>query len=300
MNAGKNYLGGPERELFRGIEEERNVFERTTVYINAGGKGSRLNLVAKKYGIPGGGDGNSKALIKAGEDGDTLIDHHAGVFLKTFGFGQVIVGAGNHFNIRTHFEKKGPDQRLSVINTLHQKGTAGDLIEAVRHLDSVGENILVENVDTFVYVDNLQDILEQHEQSGAKATIILTTQKGVPNEGAFYVDEEGMVVYSEEANEKYNLPKPQNWAGSRSSSTGIVIINSEYLINFDWDSRDGELSLYEDVLPKLIKTGNLRASTIGTKHRDIGTPENLDRLLRHQNLYLGALDKKYKEQVDKE
>jgi NDP-sugar pyrophosphorylase family protein len=298
MNTNKNSLSSLDQDISRNYEIANDIFRRTMVYINAGGKGSRLDPIAGELKIPKNEEGdNTKALLKAGRD--SLIDHHVNLFLNMFEFGQVIVGAGSHYNVKTHLDKNH-DQKLNVVNTEHQKGTAGDLIKAVRSLGNIDKNILVENVDTFIYVDDLRGILEQHEQSGVKATIVLTTQKGVPHEGAFYVDEDSKVVYSEEANEKYHLPKPENWDGLRASSTGVVIINSEYLRDFDWEPRDGGLSLYEDVLPELIATGDLKAAIVLTKHLDIGTPENLDKFLRHQDWYLGALGKRYKEQVDKE
>ncbi len=83
-------------------------------------------------------------------------------------------------------------------------------------------------MDTLLYAD-LEKFIRQHEDGGAMATIILTTKKGVPNEGAFFVDEGNNVVFSKEVRNKNDLVEPDNWSQFRGSSTGTIIFKTDFL-----------------------------------------------------------------------
>lgn len=268
--------------------ERPNLFAQTTVYINAGGRGTRLESV-----VPKGPSGVTKALLQF--DGKPLIGHHTDL-LEQLGFRRVIVGAGDHLNVKRYYEGK-ENPKLQVVNTEIQEDTGGDLIKAVKTASDLGKSVLVENVDTFLYVKDLAEFLAQHERSGAIATIVLTTKKGVPNEGAFFVDENGRVVFSQEAGEEYGLSKPQGWSGFRGSSTGVIIFNTDFLQSHWWQSGQKPLSIYRDLVPELIKSGGLYAYNNGNRlFVDIGTPEQYERVRRHQRKLLKALGGEYLEQ----
>ncbi|MFA6533496.1 MAG: NTP transferase domain-containing protein [Patescibacteria group bacterium] len=271
--------------------EKKKLFNQTTVYINAGGRGTRLESI-----FPKGPSGVTKALIDF--NGKPMIQNHTDL-LSELGFKNIIIGAGDHLNIKEYYAGQ-ENERLSVVNTEKQEDTGGDLIKAVRETENNGENILVENVDTVLYVKNVAELLAQHEKSGATATIVLTTKKGVPNEGAFFVDENGKVVFSREAREEYGLAEPDEWAGFKASSTGTVIFKTDFLKSYDWQSGQEPLSVYRDLIPELIKQGGLYAyNNENNLFTDTGTPEKYHQIKRHEKKLFGALGEKYLNQ-DKE
>ena len=268
--------------------ERARLLNQTTVYINAGGRGTRLESI-----FPKGPSGVTKALIDF--NGKPMIQNHTDL-LYELGFKNIIVGAGDHLNIKEHYAGQ-ENERLSVVNTQTQEDTGGDLIKAVRETKNNGVNILVENVDTVLYVKNLAELLAQHEKSSAIATIVLTTKTGVPNEGAFFVDENGKVVFSREARDEYGLVEPEEWAGFKASSTGTVIFKTDFLKSYDWQSGQKPLSVYRDLIPELIKQGGLYAyNNENNLFTDTGTPEKYHQIKRHEKKLLGALGEKYLKQ----
>lgn len=265
--------------------EKTKLFNQTTVYINAGGRGTRLESI-----FPKGKSGVTKALIDF--NGKPMVQNHTDL-LTELGFKNIIVGAGDHLNIKEHYAGQ-ENERLKVVNTETQEDTGGDLIKAVRETENNGANILVENVDTVLYVKNLAELLAQHEKSGATATIVLTTKKGVPNEGAFFVDENGKVVFSKEAREEYGLEEPEEWTGFKASSTGTVIFKTDFLQSYDWQSGQKPLSVYRDLIPEIIKQGGLYAyNNENNLFTDTGTPEKYHQIKRHEKKLFGALGEKY-------
>jgi len=279
-------INNNKTEVPRDVEaEKKKLFNQTTVYINAGGRGTRLESI-----FPKGPSGVTKALIDF--NGKPMIQNHTDL-LSELGFKNIIVGAGDHLNIKEHYAGQ-ENERLSVVNTETQEDTGGDLIKAVRETENNGENILVENVDTVLYVKNLAELLAQHEKSGAIATIVLTTKKGVPNEGAFFVDENGKVVFSREAREEYGLMEPKEWAGFKASSTGTVIFKIDFLKLYNWQSGQKPLSVYRDLIPELIRQGGLYAyNNENNLFTDTGTPEKYHQIKKHEKKLFGALGEKY-------
>jgi len=271
--------------------EKKELFEQTTVYINAGGRGTRMESI-----FPKGPRGVTKALIEF--NGKPMIQNHVDLLLK-MGFKNIIIGAGDHLEIKNYFKGK-EDERLNIITTEEEEDTGGDLIKAVRERNDLGKNIIVENVDTLLYIKDLEELLSQHERSGASATIVLSTRKGVPNEGAFFVDENGKVIFSKEARNEYGLEEPKNWDGFQGSSTGTLIFTAEYLRNFDWQPGAGSLSIYRDIILELINQGKLYAyNNENNFFTDTGTPEKYRQIKRHERKLFGSIGKKYLEQIKK-
>ncbi|MFW0862484.1 MAG: nucleotidyltransferase family protein [Candidatus Komeilibacteria bacterium] len=284
-----------EKQQLNSLEEENSadalreverLFKETTVYINAGGRGTRLEPV-----LPKDKKGIAKAMIEFNEQ--PMIKNHTDLLLK-LNFKNIIVGAGDHTNIADYYSENDiDDERLDIVDTATQEDTGGDLIKAVRQVENVGKNVLIENVDTVLYVDRLDSLLAQHEQSGATATIVLTTAKGVPNENAFFVDESGKVVYTKEGSSD-EQEEPKEWSGFRGSSTGMVIIDSNFIKSYDWSPGDSRLSVYRDMVPELIKRGLLFAYNNGDSlFADIGTPEKYKKFKRHEKQLFNALGDKY-------
>ncbi len=265
--------------------EQQELLHETTAYINAGGRGTRLaKLLEQATGetdsLPHSeARGITKSLITIGDE--AIIDYHVRQ-LTALGFHNIIIGAGDHDNIREHFESSEKDQtNVEVVVTKEQEGTGGDLIKAVRERSDIGKFILIQNSDTLIEAD-LADILKVHNEKQAGATIVVTERKNVPNENAFSIDSKGQVIYTKEAKVQ-NKPEPDDQSVAyRASSTGLVIINSDIIGNYDWQPGDGSLSLYSEILAKVAEDNRLYAHNIGENFFvDIGTEKNYKKIRRH-------------------
>jgi NDP-sugar pyrophosphorylase family protein len=283
-------------EIEQARERHEDFLSKTTVYINAGGEGTRLRDVIGNDEVVGGYDGQrvTKALLKFGKEGKPLIEHQLEL-IKELGFKGAIVGAGNHYNIPDYLEsREGLLDKVEIINTDVQEDTGGDLIKALRQAKNPGEYVLVANVDTLINIDNPQDLLEQHISKGAVATIVLTSLKNVPNAGAFLVDDSGRVVFTRESRDQDLTFDQENWTGKRASSTGVVVLNTQAIIDYPWQTGDKPLSIYKDMLPRLIQSESLYAYDNGQNlFTDVGTAEPYSQVKRHGEGLLGALRNRY-------
>ncbi len=256
----------PESE----IEE---LFKQTTAYINAGGRGTRLESVLSKddkIGI-------TKSLIKFGGK-DPIIKYHIERLAKK-GFNNIVVNAGDHFNVKEYLDSM-ETEKLKVITTDAQEGTGGDLIRAVRELPDVGKYILINNSDTLVDIDE-GDVLKQHKDSGAEATFVVSRKtKDIPS---FYVGKDGKIIFYRKAKSEYSVLEPEKEdIAYPASSTGIVVFNTDLVKNYDWQPSDGQLSIYNQIVAKLIKEGKVFAYDNSKKFFvDIGTPNDYKRVMRH-------------------
>lgn len=262
-------------------QETRELFKETTAYINAGGRGTRLaGLIQEDSTLPHSQDtGVTKALIKIGDE--AIIDYQVHQ-LKSLGFHNIIIGAGDHQILKDHFiNKPHTEPNLEVVTTESQDGTGGDLIKAIREGNDVGKYILVQNCDTLIEAD-IEKILEAHHHKSAAATIVVTERSNVPNANAFYINEVGRVLYTEEAKNQTQSEPEADQVAFRASSTGMVVINSEIIKNYPWQPNDGPISLYADILPQLVTDGSLYAHSIGENYFiDIGTEDNYAKIQRH-------------------
>ena len=90
-------LIGNQRRVFEGAElERRELFQRTTMYINAGGRGTRLAGLFKP-----GSTGVTKGLIEIGDQ--PIVQDHLDI-LSGIGLRNIIVGAGDHFDIKEYLK----------------------------------------------------------------------------------------------------------------------------------------------------------------------------------------------------
>jgi len=262
--------------------------ENTTIYINAGGRGTRLNPLftpSKETGI-------TKSLLAF--SGTPLIDMHVQLF-RELGFKKIIVSAGDHYSVNDHFQSSALHSpylgsELEVINQEIQYDTAGDLLQIVKNRLINTPYVLVENVDTLLSCDILK-FLSHHKNKELNATIALTSKKGVPNEGAFSMDIDDLVMQNNEGNDVNKpLPLGAQWNGS---STGAVVFNTEFLEQYPWNSGDGSLSIYRDLLPELIEEKNLSGYSNGKDFFiDVGTPESYLKIKRREGSFFGALRKR--------
>lgn len=157
--------------------------------------------------------------------------------------------------------------------TAPQKGTAADLLDCLTDVPS--ETFMVWNGDTIVDVD-IASLLAYQAEDPDRGVIVLTRCAGAPNEGAFYVADDGLVLASQEADPPQPIPSTFGWRGS---STGILALTKRLLERF---MSHPPASLETSVIPALISEGKLSSWDNGTRYfLDFGTPARLAQLPDH-------------------
>ncbi len=271
---------------------QADVMSNVTGYINAGGRGTRLNPVFAPdptYGI-------SKALLPVGNPPVVLVEHQINK-LSHAGVTNVVVGVGDHYHVVDHIE--GVYAKTSHVHALSmdkQLGNGGDLVRAIRsNPDLFGEHILIVNVDTLVQLDE-RDLVNVHRARNADLTIALTQKTGVPNEGAYYVGHNDEVVFTREVmTNSISEKEAAEKAAYRGSSTGALVIRRELLLNLEWSSADGPLSLYSDIVAHALGRGSAFAYSNGTKFFiDIGTVDTWNFALNRSSEYQPYLHHKHR------
>ncbi|MEU2900883.1 nucleotidyltransferase family protein [Streptomyces sp. NPDC001273] len=250
--------------------ESQASLDGLTAYINAGGRGTRLNPIF----APDPKIGVTKALLEIGNPPLRLVDHHVNK-LDSAGVPRIIVGAGDHVSVKQHVDEAYENNpRVFAVSTVDQLGNGGDLVRAVRDYPRLFEGqVLITNVDTLLDLDEAA-MFEQHRITDADLTIALTRNRGVPNEGAYVVGPDSNVVYCGEAADRNGLTEEDAIKRSayRGSSTGALVIKSELLKNVNWSPEDGPLSLYKDIVGVALGKGAVYAYDNGRRlFTDVGT-----------------------------
>lgn len=249
--------------------EERIMLTGVTAYISAGGTGSRLNKLF--YAHPE--RGISKALLLVGRPAITLIEHQVNK-LQTSGVPTIVVGVGHHDNVAEHLAEVYPeDDSVHATYYDEQLGTGGDLVRAIRDQpDIFADDIFITNTDVLLDI-NEGTFLNFHREHAGELSIAVTLNRGVPNQDAYYVGQDGRVIYCAEAHQN-PIPEVEasKLAAYRGSSTGALIANKEMLQSLDWQPQDGTLSLYGSIVASALEHGSMYAYNNG--HRlftDVGT-----------------------------
>lgn len=235
-------------------------------YINAGGRGTRLNGLF----TPNPNTGIAKALLSIGDPEVRLIDHHV-ANLRQQNIERVVIAAGDQPDVYEYVrDVYADDSALTVTRSVDQLGTGGDLVEYARSVESKSP-LLIQNVDTILDIE-LQDFFGYFvakRRLGALAVIALTLNKGVPNEGAYAVANDGLVLHSSEFGSSNEEEKVDNY---RASSTGAVLMDIESIKSRPWRRQDGQLSLYGDCLDSVWRRNSLYAYNNQYRFfRDVGT-----------------------------
>jgi NDP-sugar pyrophosphorylase family protein len=243
-----------------------------TAYINAGGRGTRISpALPENFTDPA--IGVSKALLEVGGQKTFLVDHHIRKLLSV-GMHNIVAGVGDHGNVKRYVDftyRTYPN--VSAIESPHQRGTGGDLIDAVNNYDFFCRSIFVNNVDTILDIDEA-DFLDAHHCSQAGMTIALTQRTGVPNEGAFSVNLNNKVIHSAEAAlnpiDSQTASTQRDWNGS---STGAVFVEKDLLQEFARQNNpDESISLYRDIIAYALGQSALYAYNNQLKYfLDVGT-----------------------------
>ncbi len=144
----------------------------------------------------------------------------------------------------------------------HALGTAGGIKNAERHLRG-DRPVVAVNGDVLSGLD-LSKLIEQHESSGALATITLTSVEDPTDYGLVEVDHD-MVVHR-------FIEKPAADEVTTSLvNAGIYVLEPEVL---EMIPAAQEVSIEREIFPELQTMGRLRAYVSSSYWRDIGTPRS--------------------------
>lgn len=228
--------------------------------ILAGGRGTRLGLAIPKGMVPLGGRPFLEYLILERVEA---------------GFEPVILCV-DHLShlIRAHFTTDPwTSLPLTFVET-RLRGTGRDLLDCLPQIPT--DSFLLANADTVVDAP-LAGLRRRGEQVDDRGVLVLTRRPGVPNEGAFFVGDDGTILASleqqEAASQTIDPPQVYSWRGS---STGMVILSRRLLSGSP--KSEEPLSLEATLLPTLIARGEVAALDNGLRYvLDFGTPERLRR-----------------------
>lgn len=240
-----------------------------TAYINAGGRGTRLDGVVPADPV----NGIAKALVEVGQPPIKLVDHHVNK-LRRAGIERVIVGIGHQASVGRYInERYSNSDEVLAIGTGRQLGSGAELQTVMtKRPDLFNPHIYVCNVDTILDISE-EDFLRFHKAGSKALSIALTETTGVPNEGAYYLDHDQTVIYSAEIpDNSIALEDAQAQATSRASSTGAVIVDRDYLQHLELPRTKSEVSLYRHVIGAAVCSQQVQGYNNGTRmFIDVGT-----------------------------
>lgn len=143
----------------------------------------------------------------------------------------------------------------------HPLGTAGGVKNAEEYLG--GGPVVVVNGDVLTGVD-LKKLIEEHRDSGALATVTLTSVEDPTAYGLVEVDHEMQV--------RRFLEKPAyDEVTTNLINAGIYVLEPEVL---EMIPAGREVSIEREIFPELQERGRLRAYVSSAYWRDIGTPRS--------------------------
>lgn len=255
-----------------------------TAYLNAGGRGTRLDSLF----VPDPEYGVAKALLEVGDPPLKLIDHHIAKMAQA-AFRNIVIGAGDLASVAQHVQRHY-EANAAISSVAHsdrpQLGTAGDLVLAIRERPELfGDQVLVKNVDTILDIDD-QQFIEFHRSLLSTLSIAVTKKKGVPNENAFLLNQQGRVIYSAEATiNTRDRDTAAKLAVRQGSSTGALLIDTDFLRNVEWAPERGQLSLYRDIMGRALIEDAVGGYDNGEKFFvDVGTEKTWNTYARSEVL----------------
>ncbi|MBA2441169.1 MAG: NDP-sugar synthase [Rubrobacter sp.] len=220
--------------------------------ILVGGKGSRLRPIT--YHVP-------KALVPLRNRPfmGYMVD-----FLKGGGLDGVVLSLGYLPDpIQEYFAGRPDLEGFSLDYAMEDRplGTAGGIKNAGAYLD--GEPLVVVNGDILTGVD-LGRLVQDHRESGALATVTLTSVEDPTAYGLVEVDSEMKV--------RRFLEKPAyDEVTTNLVNAGIYVLEPEVL---EMIPAYREVSIEREVFPELQSRGKLRAHVSSAYWRDVGTPRS--------------------------
>ncbi|WP_047864978.1 sugar phosphate nucleotidyltransferase [Rubrobacter aplysinae] len=235
--------------------------------ILVGGQGSRLRPIT--YHIP-------KALVPLRNQ---PFMGYMVEFLRRGGLDGAVLSLGYLPDpIQAYFADRKDLDGFSLDYAVEDRplGTAGGLKNAEPYLDRGDGPLVVVNGDVLTGLD-LGELLEAHRESGAQATITLTSVEDPTAYGLVEVDSEMQVHRF--------LEKPAyDEVTTNLVNAGIYVLEPEVL---EMIPADQEVSIEREIFPELQARGTLRAHVSSAYWRDVGTPRSY--LMASHDVLSGAV-----------
>ena len=222
--------------------------------ILAGGKGARLRPLT---------DATPKSLIDI--NGKPIVQYNIDLCLR-YGIKDIILCVGHlKEQIKAHYGDGAKfGARITYLDEDQPLGTAGCL----RPLRGVAQApFVVMNGDELKDI-NLHQLFEAHLDTGARATIALTTVDDPSAYGVALLDGTRIVRFVEK-------PRKED-APSKLINAGLYILAPDVLELIP----SGFAMLEQDVFPKLAKAGALHGYPFAGQWFDTGTPERFEHARR--------------------
>ena len=175
--------------------------------------------------------------------------------------------------IREWVQQQSFNDRVSVSIEPEPLGTGGAIKYA---LPSRGQNsFLVLNGDSLLPKLNFQKMDEAHRQSGASATIAVTSIEDSGRYGTVLFDKSGKIVKFDEKKSRSRSAraKTSGWVNG-----GVYLLNSSILLSIQANKT---VSLEYDVFPQLAADGKLSVFQCPPPLLDMGTPEGLQKMEKY-------------------
>ncbi|WP_069808235.1 sugar phosphate nucleotidyltransferase [Vulcanisaeta thermophila] len=166
--------------------------------------------------------------------------------------------------IRSHVESVWGELRDRIIFVTENKplGDAGPIL-LINDNYELTDTFLVVYGDIFSNV-NIQDLLNTHVKRGGIATITLTRVDDVSRYGVAQLDDSGRIVNFVE--------KPRQYVGSNLINAGYYVFTKDVIKYIP--RVEGQVKLAVDVIPKVLRAGNVYSYIHNGLWYDIGTPED--------------------------
>lgn len=229
---------------------EQSIIDNTTVFIQAGGFGTRLVELTKD---------TPKPMLEI--DGTPMLERMLTSF-KQQGFSDFIIST--HYlaeKITTYF---GDGSAFGVtINYTHEEnplGTAGAL-SLLKGQDHLRENLIIVNGDVLTNID-FRKLVNFHDNGGADATICLKEYEFVVPYGVCIVEKDQLVSIEEKPNYKFLV------------NTGIYVLKSNIVNHLEHN----QVLDMPTLIMELKERGSmLKAYPIYEYWLDIGQPDDFER-----------------------
>lgn len=233
--------------------------------ILVGGKGTRLRPIT--YDVP-------KALVPLRNEPfmGYMVD-----FLRAGGLSGAVLSMGYLPDpIQEYFASRDLDGfEIAYAVEARPLGTAGGIKNAQEHLTN-DEPLVVVNGDVLSGLD-LSELISTHKDSGALATVTLTSVEDPTAYGLVEVDHNMFV--------RRFLEKPAyDEVTTNLINAGIYVLEPEIL---DMIPLNREVSIEREIFPRLQAKGCLRAHVSSSYWRDIGTPRSY--IAASQDVLSGAV-----------
>lgn len=167
--------------------------------------------------------------------------------------------------IREHMEKVWSDfkDRLVFVTENKPLGDAGP-IALINDMHELTDTFLIIYGDIFSDI-SATSLLDFHRKMGGISTIALTRVEDVSRYGVAQLDEMGRIINF--------IEKPKQYVGSNLINAGFYVFTKE-VIKLIPKNPEGQVKLAIDVIPRLLRVGEVYGYIHNGLWFDIGTPED--------------------------